>query len=195
MAGYASGCYLQDDDPGLPLAWVNRERRGVILLPEFRWSRSTARTAKSLGAVLRVNQDFQRVVAWCASAPRGEEGTWLTPRVEDAYLTLHRAGLADSFELWSSDEMLACILTVRLGRVVFAESMAHTVPGSGAVCVQNALAELARQGCVLYDMQRLPDYMRRFGAIEISRQDFEQRLGAALLPACVNTRPAPLPQP
>src|SRR3546814_13010777 len=46
---------------------------------------------------VRADTAFEDVVAACADAPRaGQRGTWITSAMRDAYVALHRLGLAHS---------------------------------------------------------------------------------------------------
>jgi leucyl/phenylalanyl-tRNA--protein transferase len=41
------------------------------------------------------------LIAACAAAPRpGQDGTWISPAVGEAYMAFYHAGLAHSVEVW-----------------------------------------------------------------------------------------------
>lgn len=188
LAGYASGCYPQDDDPLGPLNWYERESRGIVQVQEFRESPSVARHLRKHAYVRTINQSFEEVVEWCAE-PRTYGSPWLSGRLKEMYLALFRSGFARSYELWRDDALEAAWLCVTLGRACFAESGQHRSSGSGVAAADFMLRELRSEGFVLCDLQRLPEHMLRFGAKLISRSEYLAELSSALRPMDVSIRP------
>ena len=57
-------------------------------------------------SAFRVTLDtaFEAVIRACKDTPRpGQEGTWITRDMEEAYCRLHRLGYAHSVEVWSGN--------------------------------------------------------------------------------------------
>ena len=64
------------------------------------------------------------MVGHCAQAPRkGQAGTWITPAMRGAYLELHEAGFAHSFETFREGRLVGGLYGVSLGAAFFGESM------------------------------------------------------------------------
>ena len=90
---------------------------------------------------------FAEVIRACASAPRpGQDGTWITDDMIDAYVELHRLGHAHSIEVFDGDRLVGGIYGVAIGRMFFGESMFSAEPGASKVALAALAAQLARLG-------------------------------------------------
>ena len=70
---------------------------------------------RNKGYEVTIDTAFERVLTGCADR---EEGTWLGRAMRSAYVTLHRAGYAHSFETWRGDELVGGLYGVAVGRMV-----------------------------------------------------------------------------
>jgi leucyl/phenylalanyl-tRNA--protein transferase len=117
----------------------------------------------------------------CSAAPRpGQDGTWITPQMIDAYVRLHRAGLAISAEAWRDGALVGGVYGVRMGRAFFGESMFHHERDASKVAFVSLARKLAAEGVELIDAQVASEYVKGFGAREIPRAEFLRRLRASL---------------
>lgn len=75
--------------------------------------------------VVTVNQAFTQVITECAKAKReGQDGTWITQTMIEAYTKLHQLGYAKSVEVWLHNELVGGLYGVDVGNGVFCgESM------------------------------------------------------------------------
>jgi leucyl/phenylalanyl-tRNA--protein transferase len=89
-----------------PILWWAPDPRAVLLPGEFRVSRSLARSIRRRGYETRVNTAFAAVIEGCAGPRRGMPGTWITREMHEAYVLLHRRGLAHSFETWRDGRLV-----------------------------------------------------------------------------------------
>jgi leucyl/phenylalanyl-tRNA--protein transferase len=182
LAGYAQGLFPMDDPYAQdePLPFYRADPRAIFELSDLPQIRRRVRRSLAADPGWRpaVDRAFAEVVSECAR-PR-EGGVWLTPRMEELYAELHAAGFAHSFELWADDTLAAGILGVCIGRAAMLETMCHTVPHAGNVNLVTTLERLERAQVTLCDIQLISDHTRRLGAREISADDFELRLRAAL---------------
>ena len=71
------------------------------------------------------NQNFEAVIRNCSVAKRnGQEGTWITESMIEAYINLHKQGYAISIEVWQEDELVGGLYGLDVGNSVFCgESM------------------------------------------------------------------------
>ena len=86
-----------------PILWWSPDPRMVLMLDEFRISRSLAKVLRNMDYEVRFDTDFERVMRSCAAprSYRGEHhGTWIQESMIAAYCDLHRAGYAHSVEVW-----------------------------------------------------------------------------------------------
>jgi leucyl/phenylalanyl-tRNA--protein transferase len=130
---------------------------------------------------IRADTAFAEVLRACAEAPRpGQDGTWITREMDDAYLALHRLGHAHSVEAWKDGTLVGGLYGVALGRVFFGESMFATSPDASKAAFATLAQGLFEAGCLLIDCQVETEHLARFGAADISRRRFLQLLGPAV---------------
>jgi leucyl/phenylalanyl-tRNA--protein transferase len=98
----------------------------------------------------------------------------------DAYLRLHRLGLAHSFEAWEGDALAGGLYGVSLGAAFFGESMFASRPDASKVAFVRSVGWLAGRGVRLVDCQVRTEHLARFGARELPREEFLARLATAL---------------
>jgi leucyl/phenylalanyl-tRNA--protein transferase len=110
--------------PEEPILWWSPPERALILPGEEHFSRSTRRALARLPFEVRRDTCFEAVIGHCAALPRaGQAGTWITPAMAGAYLDLHRAGYAHSFETFRDGQLVGGLYGVSLGAAFFGESM------------------------------------------------------------------------
>ncbi|VXB27321.1 leucyl/phenylalanyl-tRNA-protein transferase [Luteimonas sp. 9C] len=127
---------------GQPILWWSPDPRAVFETADLRPNRRLARALRGSGWTLRADTAFADVVTACAQAPRpGQDGTWITDAMRDAYTALHAAGSAHSVEVFDGDALVGGIYGVALGRMFFGESMFSARSGASKA----ALFALARQ--------------------------------------------------
>jgi leucyl/phenylalanyl-tRNA---protein transferase len=152
--------------------------RGVIPIEGFRVPRSVARGLRRAGYEIRLDEAFEQVAAACAVRPG--QGTWLTPRLTEAYVRLHRQGVAHSVEAWRGGRLCGGLFGLAIGGLFTSETMFHRAPDAGnAVLVATGLM-LRAAGYVLWDVQTTSPHLERFGAVEIGRREYRRRLREAL---------------
>ena len=170
---------------GQPVLWWSPDPRMVLLVDEFRLSRSLRKTVKRFAAdprcELRVDSAFRRVIGACASAPReGQDGTWIVPEMIDAYCAWHALGAAHSIETWIDGELVGGLYGVSLGRMFFGESMFARRTDASKIAFA-ALVCLCREHRIpMIDCQQHTDHLASMGARELARADFEARLACNL---------------
>jgi len=78
---------------GQPILWWCPDPRAVLFPQEFVTSRSLAKTLRNRGFRITFDTCFAQVAAECAgSGDRAGEGTWISPQMHAAYVTLHKVG-------------------------------------------------------------------------------------------------------
>jgi leucyl/phenylalanyl-tRNA--protein transferase len=174
---------------GEPLHWHSPDPRMVLLPDELRVSRSLRKTLARRPFRLTLDTAFRDVMLACATVPRpGQEGTWITPAMIDAYCALHRTGVAHSVEAWKGDELAGGLYGISLGAAFFGESMFARSTDASKVAFVALVEQLARYGITLVDCQVYTPHLASFGAREWPRRAFLAALHAALERP---TRPGP----
>lgn len=125
------------------------------------------------------NQNFLEVILACKRIKRdGQQGTWITNDVVEAYLRLHQLGYAISVEVWYEDKLVGGLYGIDLqDKGVFCgESMFATVSNASKVGFIALSRKLTKNGYKLIDCQMYTDHLASLGAAEIPRETFLEYL-------------------
>jgi leucyl/phenylalanyl-tRNA---protein transferase len=140
LLAYGSGIFPWYDE-GLPILWHSPDPRCVLPVGDLHVGRSLRRVIARGTFEVRYDSAFEQVIRACKITPRvGQDGTWITDDMEEAYCRLHRLGYAHSVEAWSEDVLMGGLYGVSLGHVFFGESMFSWEPSASKVALV-ALAE------------------------------------------------------
>lgn len=181
LRAYAAGIFPMAetaDDPNL--FWVEPELRGIVPLDGFHLPARLARTIRSDRFDIRIDSDFDGVIAACAEARPDRPETWINSRIREIFGALHRLGHAHSVECWREGRLVGGLYGLSLGAAFFGESMFHRETDASKVALAHLVARLRRGGYVLLDTQFQTDHLARFGAVEIPREAYRVRLAQAL---------------
>jgi leucyl/phenylalanyl-tRNA--protein transferase len=164
-----------------PILWWSPDPRLVLLPGELHVPRSLVRTLRRGPFTFTADRAFEAVIRRCARTPRpGQDGTWITDGMVEAYVRLHHLGLAHSFEAWEGERLVGGLYGVSLGAAFFGESMFSDRPDASKAAFVRSIEFLAARGAGLVDCQVRTDHLVRFGAREVPRADFLARLASAL---------------
>ena len=174
LNAYRHGIFPWFSD-GQPILWWSPDPRMVFRTDGVRLSTRFRRSLRDSRWQVRADTAFESVITHCASVPRhGQRGTWITPAMREAYVTLHRLGHAHSVEVFddASSHLVGGIYGVAVGRMFFGESMFSGESGGSKV----ALAALARRlhdwGWPLIDAQVENPHLLSLGAVSLRRSCF-----------------------
>ena len=180
LAGYRSAVFpmgLGRHGRG-PLGWWSPDPRGVLPLEGLKVSRSLRRSTATFE--IRVDTAFDEVVSACADARR--PGRWITPRIGEAYRRLHDLGWAHSVECWRGGRLAGGLYGVDVGGLFAGESMFHRETDASKAALVALVRMLAEDGEPrrLLDVQWRTDHLGSLGVVEISRDEYRERLAVAL---------------
>lgn len=180
LLAYRAGVFPMADSRDDPdIFWVEPRQRAILPLDRFHVSRSLARVLRRDSFTVTCNAAFPAVIRACAGPRRDADETWISDRIEQAYLALHRCGAAHSIECWQDGILVGGLYGVGFARVFCGESMFSRVPDASKVALAWLVAALRRAGAVLLDCQFMTPHLATMGAIEISQEDYVARLRAA----------------
>ena len=166
---------------GEPILWWSPDPRCVLDLDDFHVSRRLRRVLNQGRFRVTFDEDFRGVIRACASVERrGQEGTWITPEMERAYVRLHEAGVAHSVECWLGEDLVGGIYGIALGSGFFGESMFHRETDASKVVVARLVDRLAGWDFHFIDAQVTTSHMLSLGAREVPRALFLEDLEEAL---------------
>ena len=120
---------------------------------------------------------FESVIRGCQEH---HEECWIDEDIVRAFCDFHAMGYAHSVEAWQDGELVGGLYGVHMGRMYAGESMFSRVSNASKVAFYHLVEKLKSLGVELMDAQVLNPNTERFGAVEISRQDFLERLDLAL---------------
>lgn len=172
LLAYKNGIFPWFNDDALILWWSPNPR--MVLFPEkVKISKSMRKIIASNRFKLTKNKCFGTVLEKCASVKRkGQEGTWITPKMKAAYNELHREGYAQSYEVWEKGELVGGLYGTDLGDVFCGESMFSTVSNASKFAFIQLAEKLQKQNYRLIDCQVPTDHLKSLGAEPIPRKKF-----------------------
>ena len=149
--------------------WCSPEPRAVLLPDGIVVRRSLRTRLRSCGWLSTVDTAFDDVVAGCADRA---EGTWITPRMQQAYSELHRAGGAHSVEIWQGPALVGGLYGVLVGQVFCGESMVHRASDASKVALVELGTRLGAGGVRLIDVQEETPHLASMGQVLMHRADY-----------------------
>jgi leucyl/phenylalanyl-tRNA--protein transferase len=162
---------------GEPIMWWSPDPRMVLFPDELKISRSLSQKLRRPGHEVRFDSAFRAVMQACAAAQRhGQPGTWITDGIIEAYCRLHELGFAHSAETWIDGRLAGGLYGVAIGKMFYGESMFHHATDASKIAFVHWVRHLQQQGFGLIDCQMKTSHLGLFGAREISRAEFSQRL-------------------
>lgn len=170
---YQSGIFPWFSE-GDPILWFSPHERCVIYPERIKISKSMNKLMKANFFTVTTNKAFSKVIENCAKTPRvGQDGTWITKEMQQAYIKLHEMGLAHSIEVWLNEKLVGGLYGVKIGNVFCGESMFSLVSNAS----KTALIYLAKNmNFKLIDCQLPNDHLMSLGAEMISREEYLEML-------------------
>jgi leucyl/phenylalanyl-tRNA---protein transferase len=155
------------------ILWWCPDPRFVLFPGELRISSSMKQLLKKQAFEFSVNRDFNAVISSCKTITRrGQDGTWITEEMRNAFNDLHAAGYAHSAEVWSKGELVGGLYGVRLGKIFFGESMFSRQSNASKYAFIRYLEHLKKEGVELIDCQVYTAHLESLGAEMIPRSRF-----------------------
>lgn len=181
LGAYLRGWFPMDHpgDTG-PVLFYESDPRVVMPIDGFRVPRSVGRGLRRVPYEIRVDTAFAEVARACSG---DRDGEWLTPRLVDAYIRLHRDGWAHSVEAWREGRLCGGLFGVAIGTLFTSETMFHRESEAGNAALVGTARLLAARGFTLWDIQALSPHTARFGAFGLPPHEYRRRLAAAVAPA------------
>ncbi len=166
---------------GEPIVWHAPDVRFVLDFDELHISKSMRRVLNNPKFTVTLDTQFKQVIQYCANVKRKfQNGTWITPEMQSAYLELHQLGYAHSLEVWYEKKLVGGIYGVSLGKVFFAESMFHLQTNASKIAFIRLVQFLKQHHFHFLDAQVYTEHVESLGAKEIPRNEFMHKLNIAL---------------
>ena len=165
---------------GNEIFWFAPDERAIIPLAGFHVSRSLRRVVRQGRYRVVADQAFEAVIRACAAPRPRHPDTWISEAIVQSYTALAAHGWAHSVECYEDDELVGGLYGVAIGGAFFGESMFHRRRDASKVALVHLVERLRQRGYVLLDVQYMTPHLARFGACEITREEYEQRLSEAI---------------
>lgn len=159
---------------GEPILWFSPHERFVLYPADLNVSKSMHRVINSGVFRVTANKCFEKVIDACSKMERpGQDGTWITPDMQAAYINLNKKGYAHSIEVWHDEELVGGLYGVQVGKVFCGESMFSRVSNAS----KTALIHLCKTGKYsLIDCQVYTNHLASLGARMIMREAYMSEL-------------------
>lgn len=162
---------------GQDILWWSPSPRFVLFPDELNISKSMKQVLRNDSFRFTVNRAFSQVIHHCKETFRpGQDGTWITDDVENAYKKLHELGHAHSAEAWRNGELLGGLYGIKMGNVFFGESMFAHASNASKYAFIKLVQLLQSQGVQLIDCQVHTPHLESLGARMIEGEEFQEYL-------------------
>jgi leucyl/phenylalanyl-tRNA--protein transferase len=156
-----------------PIIWYCPDPRMVLFLDELKVSKSMRNILKKEIFTVTFNQNFEDVIMHCKTIDRNDGlGTWITKDMQQAYVNLHKEGIAKSVEVWQNGELVGGLYGIDLGTIFCGESMFSKVSNASKVAFIHLVEKLKKENYKLLDCQVYNAHLASLGAEEIPRDIF-----------------------
>jgi leucyl/phenylalanyl-tRNA--protein transferase len=154
-----------------PILWWSPDPRFVLFPNKLKVSKSMRQVLRNKNYEVTINKNFRAVITECALLKRsGQESTWITNSMIEAYINLYELGYAKSVEVWSKDNLVAGLYGVDLGNGVFCGESMFTKENNASKV--GFITFIKNTNYKLIDCQVYTNHLASLGAEDISREDF-----------------------
>ena len=182
LYAYQHGIFPWYDD-GQPILWWSPDPRCVLRPHEFHISRRLRRSLARSNFQVSFNQAFGDVITACAEDRSGQQGTWITDDMMDAYEDLHGESWAHSIEIWHEGRLVGGLYGLAIGHAFFGESMFSRESNASKGAMLALCQHMVANDFEILDCQVESPHLVSLGATLIPRNKF-----AAILRHACETR-------
>ncbi|MHC0443811.1 leucyl/phenylalanyl-tRNA--protein transferase [Flavobacterium sp. 3-218] len=171
---YKSGIFPWFNE-GEPILWWAPDPRMVLFFDELVISKSMKKILNKKIFKVTYNKNFREVISNCQQIKReGQNGTWISDEMIDAYCKLNEEGIAKSVEVWQDDVLVGGLYGIDLGKgnVFCGESMFSKVSNASKTAFIALALYLKKEKYKLLDCQVYNSHLESLGCREIDREEF-----------------------
>jgi len=174
LLAYKSGIFPWFNE-GEPILWWAPDPRMVLFFDELVISKSMRKILNKKMFKVTYNKSFREVISNCQQIKReGQEGTWISDEMIEAYCKLHEEGVAKSVEVWQDDALVGGLYGIDLGKgnIFCGESMFSKVSNASKTAFIALALYLKKENYKLLDCQVYNPHLESLGCREIDREEF-----------------------
>jgi leucyl/phenylalanyl-tRNA--protein transferase len=180
LQAYSNGIFPWFNEGSSHIMWWSPSPRLVLFPDEFKVSKSLKKVIKKNKFDIKINQNFSEVIDNCSTIARnGQESTWITNDMKNAYNTLHNEGFAISIESYLDNKLVGGLYGVIISKAFFGESMFAKVSDASKVALYYLMQFLKKNNIEFCDCQMTTNHLLSLGAREIEREEFNKLLDKA----------------
>jgi len=171
---YQSGIFPWFNE-GEPILWWSPDPRMVLFFDELVISKSMRNILNRKMFKVTYNKNFREVISNCQKIKRdGQNGTWISNEMIDAYCKLNEEGIAKSVEVWQDEKLVGGLYGIDLGKgtIFCGESMFSKVSNASKVAFIALALYLQKENYKLLDCQVYNPHLGSLGCREIDREEF-----------------------
>ena len=155
-----------------PIIWWFPHDRFVLFPEDLHVSKSMKKVFKDKTFTFTENKAFREVIINCSQANRkGQDGTWITNDMIEAYCKLNELGVAKSIEVWQNNELVGGFYGIEMGNIFCGESMFAKVSNASKAGFIQFIAKYHKK-YELIDCQVYTEHLASLGAVEIPSDVF-----------------------
>jgi leucyl/phenylalanyl-tRNA--protein transferase len=154
-----------------PILWWSPDPRFVLLPKDLKVSKSMKKVLRDQPFKLTKNKVFNQVIEYCARVKRyGQDGTWISEAMLEAYKKLHLLGYAQSIEVWQNNTLVGGLYGVDINNGVFyGESMFALVTNASKF---GFISFIQNSNYKIIDCQLYTAHLESLGGRDMSRDEF-----------------------
>lgn len=157
--------------------WFSPDPRGVLDFEGLHTPRSLKKFLRKNTFTVTFCQSFDEVIDHCEKVKRkGQDGTWISTDVKEAYKKLFRLEKAYSVEVWERTRLVGGLYGVISERYLSGESMFHLEAGASKVALVALVKRLEKMGLSFLDTQMVTPLLKSFGGAEVSKNEFRKKV-------------------
>lgn len=183
LSAYSQGIFPWFSQ-GDPIMWWSPDPRLILKFTDFKISKSFKKTLNKKNYTVTCDFDFEQVIQQCAQIPSRINHTWITDEMIEAYIHLHKLGIAHSIEVWSAEpkksHLIGGLYGLSIGQAFFGESMFSIQRNSSKIALYYLTQFLAQYDFTWLDCQVPSEHLISLGAKIIPRTEFLELLKQTL---------------
>jgi leucyl/phenylalanyl-tRNA--protein transferase len=180
ILAYSQGIFPWFSEGDLIL-WWSPDPRMLLFPAKVKVSKSLKQTLRNKQFTVKFDSAFEEVIYNCSSVSRNDQdGTWITPEMKEAYISLFQLGFAHSVETYMDGKLAGGLYGISLGRAFFGESMFYRQRDASKIAFYYLVEKLIKWDFHFIDTQIETGHLKNFGAEFIPRKDFLALLENAL---------------
>lgn len=176
LDAYSKGIFPWFNE-GEPIMWWSPDPRAVMNPSDIKISKSMKVYFNQNIFELKIDYDFEQVISSCQQIKRKwQGGTWITQKMKENYIKLHKKGYAHSFETWQNNKLVGGLYGLSLNNAFFGESMFSNLSNSSKFAFISMCKILEKNKFLFIDCQVPNSHLKTLGCKSISRENFSELL-------------------